>query len=112
MADRDCSTCKYGDNSSNPEGCPETCLEPELPDYDPIPPNHSHNEQLERQVEELKRENENLRSLLSTIEQRLRFALHAFPPRPPFRHSSEPKEPKDALPSVDAINDNPPNNER
>lgn len=78
--ERDCSTCKYGDNGSNPEGCPETCFEPELPDYDPIPPNHSREDKLERQVEELKRENQYLRSLLNTIEMRIKFALHAFPP--------------------------------
>lgn len=91
--ERDCSTCKYGDNGSNPEGCPETCLEPELPDYDPnpIPPKHSREEELERQVQDLQHDNQRLRSTLALAKQRLLFALDTFHPRPPFRIAPEPR---------------------
>ena len=98
--ERDCSTCKYGDNGSNPEGCPETCLEPELPDYDPIPPKHSREEELERQVQDLQRDNQRLRSTLALAVQRLRFALDAFHPRPPFRDAPEPRDTKDTPPNT------------
>lgn len=97
--ERDCSTCKYGDNGSTPEGCPETCLEPELPDYDPIPPNHSREDQLEhrlrfleQQNEALKQDNRLLRNLCNLASQRIRFALEAFSPRPPFRDTSVTKD--------------------
>lgn len=31
----DCSTCRYGDNGTNPEGCSSDCWEPELSGYEP-----------------------------------------------------------------------------
>lgn len=93
--ERDCSTCIYGDNGSNSEGCPETCFEPDLTDYDPIPPKHSLEEQLLKRIEDLERENQGLRFVLATIESRLHFALHAFPPRPSFRNAPVATVPKD-----------------
>lgn len=95
-SERDCSTCKYGDNGSNPEGCPETCLEPDLPDYDPEP-EHPTRDELIHEVKQLKEENDYLRGICSRAEQRLNFALDAFkahpfkqlPPRPPFREKKK-----------------------
>lgn len=118
--ERDCSTCIYGDNGSKPEGCPETCLEPDLPDYDPEP-EHPTRDELVHEVKQLKEENAYLRGICSRAEQRLNFALDAFrthpfnqlPPRPPFRDAPEPKEAKDARDtnrnktSFPSINDTP-----
>jgi hypothetical protein len=113
--ERDCSTCKYGDNGSNPEGCPETCFEPDLPDYDPEP-EHPTRAELLHDIKQLREECAYLRSICETAEQRLRFALDAFKvhpfnqnrPRPPFRNASVTTDTKSKdtkkpfLPLVDA----------
>lgn len=87
--ERDCSTCKNGDNGSVPEGCLETCLESDLSDYElkTIPPNHPLVKRLQRRIEELELDNDRLLNICSLAEQRLRFSIDAFnlPPRPPFR---------------------------
>lgn len=121
--ERDCSTCKYGDNGSNPEGCPETCFEPDLPDYDHEPEHPTRDEllfertELLHDIKQLREECAYLRSICETAEQRLRFSLDAFkvhpfnqsPPRPPFRNASVTTDTKSkdnlkkaSLPLVDA----------